>query len=566
MIQQLKYAKFDTSTNILSSSLPPVEFDEIHFADFALKYFKIHGEKKFFTDSKTGQSMTFEQVKDVSAQLASSFINFLSLETRDVVFGFAPNSCIFGCTVFASIFAGLIYTGCSWNLIPSDLAHQVNDSKAKLIFCIKKNLSTVLSVLKQCSSIKTVVLLDEFDVPQNWPSDVKIMSFDELVSHGKANDPKIPRTDGLDVKECIGFLHYSSGSTGHPKGVKRSGYSLIGQSYNIRETRTFFGLSDDVTSCFQSFAHASGAMTLTLTLLNGSEVVIIDDLTPENLFSAISNYKVTVSLLPPTILQVLAKMDIPDHYDLSSLKVISTGGASLPFSIVNPFLSKFKGLKKLSNIYGMTEAGVPIGTPEDCFDYKALGAPYRGTQVKIVHQTNGKTLSFNETGEIYVKSIQNASGYLNRTEVEAGTFTSDGWVRTGDAGYFDENGLIYYVERLKEMIKVHMFQVAPAELESILCSHPSVSAACVVATSHATTGETPRAFVVPKNVNNPPDEQELLQFVNKQLVDFKRINGGIFLVSSLPKISIGKFNRKMLKNEPSKLSFLKPQSISLLKV
>ena len=566
MKRQLKFCKLDEETNVLSSDLDTVAFEDEHLAEFLLKQFKLNQSKKYLTEARSGRSMTFGEVSETSLRVASMLIDQLDLQIGDVAFGYSANSIMYACCIYGAIFAGVTFTGCIWTLTQVDLTHQLNDSGAKVVFCVQNNIDTLFKCLHQCSSIKTVVLLDSIAVDVDTsccPDRVAVRTLTHLLEGSSLNDPRIPRTSGLDKATYTAFLHYSSGSTGMPKGVKRSGHSLIAICYSIGETGTFFGKPGQTVSCFQSLVHGSGTFTMVLTLFNGCHVILMDELTPENLLNTIAKYRVNTSLIPPTMLQVLSKMELVDQVDLSSLKVVSTGGAALPTSIVDPFLCKFKSLRKLYNVYGISEAGVPISTPEDCDNLRAIGSPLRGVQVKVVDRDNNRSLGFDETGEIWIKSIQNASGYLNRPDAEAETFTPDGWCRTGDAGYFDQDGLVYIVERFKEMIKVDMFQVAPAEIESILCSHPGVSQACVVATPHAVTGETPRAFVVPKDHHMVPDEEELLQFVNGQLVKFKQIRGGLFFVASLPTIMLGKVNRVVLKKNPSQLTLLKEPSVPL---
>lgn len=557
-MKQLKHANYDEQSKILSSPFAPAQFREEDLSLFTLKLFAQHRTKNYLTEAGSNKSMRFEDVQVMSREIASAIINELGLKVGDVIFGYSPNSAIYVCLIYASLFAGTTFTGCYWTLNKSLLAEQVTDSKAKVIFCVGKNVDTVFQSLAECPSVHTVVLLDSHlarDMNNNCPS-VKFKTLAQLMATCTPNDRKIPRKTGLDVRSHIPFLCYSSGSTGPRKGAQKSAYSYLAACHNIGDSRLFFGRPGDTVSCFQHVAHASGIQTLILAAFNGCHVILLDSLTPEKLCRAIEEHKVTVSLIPPNDLKCLVKFD-SSQFDLSALKFVTTAGARLRVEQVGPFLSKFQSMEKLYNAYGITEGGIVASTPEDCDNILAVGAPVRGAQVKIIDQETGQKLSFGQRGHIYIRSEQMANGYLNKPN--DGTFTSLGWCKTGDIGYFDHDGLVYIEDRAKEMIKVGTWQVIPSRLEDILLEHPAVEQAVVVATDDETTGETPRAFVVPKDPSYLPKERELLDLVNKQVNFYEKIEGGVFLVKQLPKLlSLAKVDRQMLKKDPGRLIFLNP--------
>lgn len=179
--------------------------------------------------------------------------------------------------------------------------------------------------------------------------------------------------------------------------------------------------------------------------------------------------------------------------------------------------------------------------------YASIGSPASATRAKIVHinDVTGFGLGANETGELWVKGPQNMLGYLNNQKATDETLI-DGWIRTGDIAYYDEDGFFYITDRLKELIKVKGFQVAPAELEEILRSHPDVVDAAVVGVPHPKTAEAPRAFVV-KRAGCQVKEEDIQQFVANKVVDYKQLNGGVHFIDTIPKNATGKIMRREIK-------------------
>ena len=169
------------------------------------------------------------------------------------------------------------------------------------------------------------------------------------------------------------------------------------------------------------------------------------------------------------------------------------------------------------------------------------------TRCKIVaiNDSTGVGLPANQTGELWVKGPQNMIGYLNN-EKATEEMLIDGWIRTGDIAYYDDDGFFYITDRLKELIKVKGYQVAPAELEEILRSHPDITDAAVVGVSHAKLGEAPRAFVI-KRADSNVSEKDIHEFMSQKVADYKQLEGGIQFLESIPKNSTGKIMRREIK-------------------
>lgn len=198
--------------------------------------------------------------------------------------------------------------------------------------------------------------------------------------------------------------------------------------------------------------------------------------------------------------------------------------------------------------YGLTETSpVCLVNVPNSKHVASCGVPCAVTQAKIVAlgDETAKGLPANETGELWVRGPQNMLGYINNKEA-TDDMLIDGWIRTGDIAYYDEDGFFYIADRLKELIKVKGFQVPPAELEEILRSHPDVADAAVVGIPHPRNGEAPRAFIV-KRTGSDVSELEIQKFIADQVVNYKQLTGGVQFLDSIPKNATGKILRREIK-------------------
>lgn len=194
----------------------------------------------------------------------------------------------------------------------------------------------------------------------------------------------------------------------------------------------------------------------------------------------------------------------------------------------------------------MTETS-PIATltPQGLENYATVGWPISNVEMKIVNldDPNTKGLAANETGELWVRGPNVMKGYFGNEEATKGMITEDKWLRTGDIGHFDDIGLFYISDRMKELIKVNANQVAPAELEGILREHPDVLDAVVIGIKHPKCGEVPKAFVVRRS-DSKTTEEDIQEFVAKQVIKYKHLTGGVQFVEQIPKTATGKILRR----------------------
>ncbi|GFS23355.1 4-coumarate--CoA ligase [Elysia marginata] len=249
-------------------------------------------------------------------------------------------------------------------------------------------------------------------------------------------------------------------------------------------------------------------------------------------------------LVPPLIL-FLAKHPIVSNYDLSFFKKILVGAAPLGQDLITEVLKRHPNLESIIQGYGLTETspGLCISTSQTL---GSVGPPLPNTLLTIVDPESQKVLGVGEHGEICVKGPQVMLGYYKNQEATDNMITSDGWMYTGDIGYFDEDGMVYVEDRLKELIKYKGTQVAPAELEALLLTHPDIQDAAVVGVPDQAAGELPRAFVVVKPGSDLTEEQ-VASFVEGKVASWKKLRGGVQFLKEIPKSPSGKILRRVIR-------------------
>lgn len=262
----------------------------------------------------------------------------------------------------------------------------------------------------------------------------------------------------------------------------------------------------------------------------------------------IKEHQPTTAHLVPPILLALSKHPIVDRYDFPSLRTIISAAAPLGQETELVVQERLGCLVKQA--WGMSELS-PIGTLNSDFNKKtgSVGPLVSNTYGKILDD-NGKSLGPNEPGELAIKGPQVMMGYLDDPAKTKECLSSSGWLRTGDVAYYDDDGFFYIFDRIKELIKVRGFQVAPAELEELLLGHELVNDVAVIRIPDDESGELPRAYIVLREdveKSHEEMEKEIYEWVKEQVAPFKRLDGGIVFVDTIPKSASGKILRRILR-------------------
>ena len=366
---------------------------------------------------------------------------------------------------------------------------------------------------------------------------------------GRSPDGPICLVSVSDMKNSLAVLQYTGGTTGLPKGAMLTHYGIafgaVGtmQWYRFREDDVFLGVTP--------FFHVMGQMTLMLSPLTaGGRVVLMDRFVPEAVAQAIGHYRCTFWVGATTMIIALLNLPNISDYDLSSLRLLWTGGAPISVELQNR-IKELAPQAAVGEGYGLSETASHGGACTPPFRYRAgfAGTPQLGVEIKIVDEETGtREMAPNEPGEIIIKSPTTMLGYWNRPE-ETAEMLRDGWLYTKDTGLMDEQGYVKFLGRTREMIKCSGFSVFPAEVEHLLYAHPAVKETAVIGVNDPYRGTSPKAFIVLKDgYEGTVTEKDILDWCKENMAAYKRPKYVEFR-EALPKTAAGKLQKIVLEQE-----------------
>ncbi|CAI0382239.1 unnamed protein product [Linum tenue] len=535
------------------SPLPPADFLDV--ATFIAAHAH-DGGRTALIDAATGTHLTYSQlwraVGSVSARLSE-----LGLRKGHVVLLLSPNSILFPVVALSVISLGAVITTVNPVNTPGEIAKQIASSKPALAFTTHELLGKLADAFSSVSSPVDVVLMDDYG-RHRYPSNVKIVTtLTKMITCPPGNSNNIC-TDRVSQND-VATLLYSSGTTGTSKGVLSSHRSLIAVVQNIvrrhriaaAERRVVEGgkASPATFLCTLPMFHIYGLTMFSLGLLAaGATVVVLSSYSMDDMLSSIEKFGVTdLPLVPPVLVSMIKDADrIHGKYELGTLQRVLCGASPLSKEVAEEFSARYPGVT-VSQAYGLTESPwvASMDTAEEVRRQPgAVGKLLPNMEARIVSPESGEGLGVNRAGELWLKGPYVMKGYLNNPEATALTFDVKGWLKTGDICYIDEHGFLYVVDRLKELIKYKGYQVAPAELEAVLLTHPQIADAAVIPVPHKEVGQYPMAYVVRKAGSNL-SRTDIMAFVAKEVAPYKKIRDVEF-ISAIPKNPSGKILRRNL--------------------
>lgn len=454
----------------------------------------------------------------------------------------APNSIRFPVCFLAIVAIGAIATTSSPLYTLSELSRQIHDSKPKLVI-------TVSELFKKIEALTLGLPLIFLDDPSK-KFGARVSSYEDLIRESYNSSDDIPVNRDVSQSDVAAIL-YSSGTTGRSKGVMLTHQNLIATAVAGAVDQDQNGEGKNVFVCFVPMHHVMGLVGITYTQLRrGNTVVSFGgrfDL--EKIFAAVEKFKAThLYVAPPVMVELIKRREFVSGYELSSLKYLVGGAAPLGKDLMQECTKILPHVHVIQG-YGMTEACglVSIENPKEGSLISVSGST--GTLIpsvesRIINLATLTPLPPNQLGEIWLRGPTIMQGYFNNPEATKLAINDQGWMITGDLGYFDEKGLLFVVDRIKELIKCSGYQVAPAELEDLLVSHPEISDAGVIPSPDAKVGEVPVAFAV-RLPNSSITKEDIQKFVAKQVAPYKRLRRVTFL-EKIPKLATGKILRKDL--------------------
>ena len=283
-------------------------------------------------------------------------------------------------------------------------------------------------------------------------------------------------------------------------------------------------------------------MILNFGLMRGATVVTLPRFEIEPFLKVIQDWPVALAHIVPPIAVALANDPCVDRYNLTRLETLFSAAAPLSGALATAVQRRLKTAIKQG--YGMTEASPATHWADYRSEFRShtVGRLLPSTECRIIDVESGRDAAAGQSGEIWVRGPQVMKGYLNNSEATARTKDAEGWLHTGDIGVVDGDGYLMIVDRLKELIKVKGYQVAPAELEGLLLTHPQIADVAVIPVADDECGEVPKAFIVARGALTPED---VIEFVRSQVSHYKRVRHVAF-IDAIPKSASGKILRRVL--------------------
>ncbi|KAM6493631.1 hypothetical protein JOM56_009992 [Amanita muscaria] len=532
-------------------------------------------------ENDTGRRYSGEDIRRRTLALAHALHIKYKLKDNDVVVIFSRNHIDYPIMTFAILMLGGIMSGANPDFHANELAYQINETKPVLVVTMPECLEMAQKAAKSTGIPSDRIVL--FNAPSSTDVLDHYATVDELVALGteKKSDFQERELGPGEAKTKLALLSFSSGTTGNPKAVAITHYGIIAniiqlaahnrvnEDYCAWEDRRF--RPGDVVNGVLPFYHAYGMhINLLFCIFNGMTYVLFSKFNYVEMLESIMRYRITHLMLVPPLVVLLCKHPATEKYDLRRhIRFIKSGAAPLSAEITKRLYQMFPDAH-IGQAYGMTEL-VTINIMHSIKRKHGIsgssGVILPGVTVKI-RKTDGTYAGYDEEGELIIKTPSVALGYYNAKQATEETFV-DGWVKTGDIGKINRDGEVFVVDRIKEIMKVKAFPVAPAEIEGCLLDHPDVASACVVGKPDEYSGELPLAFVVlrapaAERVERDPKASEaikksIIKHVADNKAKYKHLTGGVEFIPSIPTTPSGKLLRRVMREKAKAIGMGSPQ-------
>ncbi|XP_077257097.1 luciferin 4-monooxygenase-like [Temnothorax americanus] len=495
-----------------------------------------HGDKIAYLDGLTEETVTYAELQDKIVRCAL-WLQKHGIKSGDVISMCTGNHLNSIVPCLSATYVNAIFNPWNENLDLQNMLYFLQMTTPKIIFCSEKSVNVVLSALKEQNCNSTVVVFGKH---------VGAISFSDILRN--CNDTEVINFRYVeldDVKKTACIMH-SSGTTGMPKGVELSNYSMLflSQQNNIN-------MANVPSLWYSSLYWLTGIIMNFDGIRQSTKAIIYPEFDEEMTCRLIEKYKISAAFLSTNMMNRLLKSNQLKKYHLSSLKVIMGGGTSIRPKVQEE-LKHILAHVQILQCFGMTELGGVATLQLPNSKNGSNGIVSKNVQMKVVDPESGKVLGPNQSGEICIKLPGIMTGYYKNPEATKSTVDEEGWLHSGDIGYFDDDGELFIMDRIKDLIKYRAYQISPTEVVNVLTSHPAVLEAVVIGVPHAIDDEHPIAFVI-KKPGAKVTEQELIDFVANNMMDHCKLRAGVIFSESFPYTGSGKISRKDLKAMAKKL-------------
>ncbi|QUD90509.1 fatty acid--CoA ligase [Phenylobacterium montanum] len=484
-----------------------------------------------------GRNTSFAEFDRHTNQVANG-LTALGVGNGDRIAYLGKNTDRYFEALFGAAKAGAIMAPINWRLAPPEVRYIVGDAAAKVLFVGPEFIDQARELLPELSTVRHVIAV-EGGAP-DWPD------FQTWRDSQPDADPAV-RVDYEDIAIQL----YTSGTTGHPKGAMLSHRALLKPRAAQLAADTAWNRwsADDVSLVAMPVFHIGGTGWGIMGLYNGAKGVIAREFDPMRVLDFIENDRISKMFMVPAAMQIVVRQPRAREVDFSCLKYLLYGASPIPLDLLKECMEVFGcGFVQM---YGMTETtGTIVALPPEDHDPKgnprmrSAGKPLPGVEIAILSE-DGRRLGPHEVGEIATRSAANMSGYWNLPDATARTIDSEGWLRTGDAGYLDEDGYVYIHDRVKDMIISGGENVYPAEVENAIFGHPAVADVAVIGVPDERWGEAVKAVVVRKP-GADPSPTEIIAWARERIAGYKAPKS-IDFIDALPRNPSGKILRRELR-------------------
>ncbi|KAK3117434.1 hypothetical protein LTR53_001199 [Teratosphaeriaceae sp. CCFEE 6253] len=443
-----------------------------------------------------------------------------------------------------------------------DLVHQLEDSGAKVLFTCAPLLQSACQAATKAGIPFNSIFV--FDLPVPYAGEHAFTTLEQLVTEGAtlAPVPALSWEEGRGARQTA-FLCYSSGTSGLPKGVRISHQNIIANVLQITEAETperkaqGQGFQDVLLGLLPQ-SHIYLIAIFQVAVYRGDSVVVLPRYNLDQLLTSVGNFRVrTLPLVPPIIIDLVGKVSLARKYDLSSVRKVITTAAPLAKDMAERLCQLYPAWR-LCQAYGLTETSAASWTTEDDIWLGSAGGLLPNVKCRLLTDDGDEVQSENQPGELLISTPAMSLGYHNNQKATEESYVTRGgerWFKTGDIAMFRSSSRdrqsLWIVDRVKELIKVKGLQVAPAELEALLLTHPAVRDCAVIATPDQRAGELPKAFIVLSEGqhNGESVTEAIYRFVKSKQARHKWLEGGIEFVDTIPKNASGKILRRHLRDQ-----------------
>ncbi|KAF9558158.1 putative fatty-acid--CoA ligase FadD10 [Mortierella alpina] len=503
-------------------------------------------------DSLTKRVIRYGEWKRDTRRWATG-LQSIGFKRGDVLGLFSFNQVDYSIAMFGPILMGAITTTVNSAYTVDELVYQLLDSGASVLVTHPELLPVARAGAQRAGLSEDKIFLFGEQVVDGFrpytalmpPLSLSLSVREDHLAEG------VP-LEGPLAKETTALICYSSGTTGRSKGVELSHLNLNANALQVSALDGPIPPHENVSLSVLPMYHMYSIMIHSVCgVYNGIPNVVLQKFNPEDFLRSIQDHKIkTLNLVPPQVL-LLVKSPLVEKYDLSTVRNVMAGAAPCSRELIEALMRRFPQIA-FRQAYGMSELSPAshIGLYEPMV-HGSAGRVLPNQQVRVVDPETGNDVVQGERGEIWVRGPNVMKGYRNNALATRETIDAEGWLHTGDIAVVDTDGNFFVVDRLKELIKYKGFQVAPAELEAILLTHPQILDSAVIGVENAEQAtEVPMAFVVKNEATaegRALSEQEVVEFVGEKVAAHKRLRGGVRFIDAIPKSAAGKILRKDLR-------------------